>query len=58
MDSISESAIQESPERLMAGCTRIVIAHRLTTILKADRELYETRFRKVPDMESERTQPA
>ena len=79
LDSISESSIQDALEHMMEGRTSIVIAHRLTTILKADsilvvkdgviaeqgthdellakngvyRELYETQFRKVIDMESE-----
>ena len=77
LDSISESAIQDALEAIMEGRTSIVIAHRLTTILKADkilvvkdgviaeegsheellnkggvyRELYETQFRKILDME-------
>ena len=36
LDSISESSIQEALEHMMEGRTSIVIAHRLTTILKAD----------------------
>ncbi len=77
LDSISESAIQDALDVLMKGRTSIVIAHRLTTILKADRifvikdgviaeqggheellekggiykNLYETQFRKILDME-------
>ncbi len=77
LDSISENAIQDALELLMKGRTSIVIAHRLTTILKADcilvvkdgviaekgshesllkaggiyKELYETQFRKVIEME-------
>ena len=39
LDSISESAIQEALDHLMEGRTSIVIAHRLTTILKADKIL-------------------
>ena len=39
LDSISENAIQEALDRIMRGRTSIVIAHRLTTILKADRIL-------------------
>ncbi len=79
LDSISESSIQDALEHMMQGRTSIVIAHRLTTILKADsilvvkdgviaeqgthdellakngvyRELYETQFRKVIEMETE-----
>ena len=79
LDSISESSIQDALEHMMEGRTSIVIAHRLTTILKADsilvvkdgviaeqgthdellakngvyRELYETQFRKVIEMETE-----
>ncbi len=36
LDSISESAIQDALENVMVGRTSIVIAHRLTTVLKAD----------------------
>ncbi len=36
LDSISESSIQDALEHMMEGRTSIVIAHRLTTILKAD----------------------
>ena len=36
LDSISEHAIQDALDHLMEGRTSIVIAHRLTTILKAD----------------------
>ncbi len=39
LDSISENAIQDAMETLMAQRTNIVIAHRLTTILAADRIL-------------------
>ncbi len=37
LDSISESAIQEALEVLMRGRTSITIAHRLSTVLAADR---------------------
>ncbi len=39
LDSISENSIQDALELMMQGRTSIVIAHRLTTILKADRIL-------------------
>ena len=39
LDSITENAIQEALEVLMEGRTSIVIAHRLSTVLKADRIL-------------------
>ena len=39
LDSISENAIQTAMERVMTGRTSIVIAHRLSTVLAADRIL-------------------
>ena len=39
LDSISENAIQTAMERMMAGRTSIVIAHRLSTVLAADQIL-------------------
>ena len=33
----SERAVQHALERLMAGRTTLVVAHRLATVLKADR---------------------
>jgi ATP-binding cassette, subfamily B, bacterial len=37
LDAKSERAVQEALERLMQGRTTIIIAHRLATVLKADR---------------------
>ncbi len=37
LDAESERAVQEALERLMVGRTTLVIAHRLATVLKADR---------------------
>jgi ABC-type multidrug transport system fused ATPase/permease subunit len=37
LDAESESLVQEALERLMSGRTTIVIAHRLSTVVKADR---------------------
>jgi ATP-binding cassette, subfamily B, bacterial MsbA len=39
LDSVSESKVQAAVERLMAGRTTFVIAHRLSTLRKADRIL-------------------
>ncbi|MEQ1952327.1 ABC transporter transmembrane domain-containing protein [Mesorhizobium yinganensis] len=39
LDAESESAVQTALERLMRGRTTLVIAHRLATVLKADRIL-------------------
>lgn len=39
LDSISESAIQDAFERILRGRTSIVIAHRLSTVMRADRIL-------------------
>lgn len=77
LDSINESAIQQALDRILVGRTSIIIAHRLSTVLKADKimvlkdgeivesgthkdlvekngvykDLYETQFRKVLDLE-------
>lgn len=37
LDAQSEHSVQQALERLMAGRTTVVIAHRLATVLKADR---------------------
>lgn len=37
LDSISEARVQEAIERLMQGRTTFIVAHRLSTIRKADR---------------------
>jgi ATP-binding cassette subfamily B protein len=37
LDAQSERAVQQALERLMSGRTTLVIAHRLATVLKADR---------------------
>jgi ATP-binding cassette subfamily B protein len=37
LDAQSERAVQQALERLMDGRTTLVIAHRLATVLKADR---------------------
>jgi ABC-type multidrug transport system fused ATPase/permease subunit len=37
LDSESETQVQEALEKLMAGRTTIVIAHRLSTVMNADR---------------------
>ena len=39
LDAESESLVQSALERLMRGRTTLVIAHRLATVLKADRIL-------------------
>lgn len=39
LDSVSERLVQEALEKLMEGRTSIVIAHRLSTVQKADRIL-------------------
>lgn len=36
LDSASESLVQEALEKMMAGRTCVVVAHRLSTIQKAD----------------------
>ncbi len=39
LDANSEKLVQNALEGLMQNCTTLVIAHRLATILKADRIL-------------------
>ncbi len=45
LDAESERAVQQALDRLMAGRTTLVIAHRLATVLKADRILVLDRGR-------------
>ena len=40
LDAISESEITDAFERLDKGLTKVVIAHRLSTVLKADKIVY------------------
>jgi len=49
LDSESEAAVQDALERLMAGRTTIVIAHRLATVRAADRILVMDRGRIVEE---------
>ncbi len=49
LDAQSERAVQHALERLMAGRTTIVIAHRLATVLKADRIVVMDRGRIVAE---------
>ncbi len=49
LDSESEAAIQEALEPLLKRCTSLVIAHRLSTVLSADRILVMRRGRVVEE---------
>ncbi len=49
LDAESETAVQAALERLMQGRTTLIIAHRLATILKADRILVMDRGRIVEE---------
>ena len=49
LDAHSERAVQQALERLMAGRTTLVIAHRLATVLKADRIVVMERGRIVAE---------
>ncbi|TKR32959.1 ATP-binding cassette domain-containing protein [Luteimonas gilva] len=49
LDAQSERAVQHALERLMAGRTTLVIAHRLATVLKADRIVVMDRGRIVAE---------
>ena len=81
LDSVSESLIQSALSAVMAGRTSLVIAHRLSTVIAADkimviengtitdsgshsellcksekyRLLYETQFKKVIELEKEKS---
>ena len=54
LDSVSEATIQEAMERLMAGRTSLVIAHRLSTVCEMDRILVFDHGRIVEDGPHER----
>jgi subfamily B ATP-binding cassette protein MsbA len=47
LDSIAEAKVQRSIERLMQGRTTLVVAHRLSTLRRADRILVLDRGRRV-----------
>ncbi|HEY3851581.1 MAG TPA: ABC transporter transmembrane domain-containing protein [Steroidobacteraceae bacterium] len=47
LDAESERLVQEALERLMQGRTTIIIAHRLATVLKADRIIVMDHGRKI-----------
>ncbi|MDQ2703048.1 MAG: ABC transporter transmembrane domain-containing protein [Pseudomonadota bacterium] len=49
LDAQSERAVQQALENLMAGRTTVVIAHRLATVLKADRIVVMDRGRIVAE---------
>ena len=49
LDAQSERAVQHALENLMAGRTTVVIAHRLATVLKADRIVVMDRGRTVAE---------
>ena len=49
LDAESERAVQQALERLAAGRTTLVIAHRLATVLKADRIVVMERGRIVAE---------
>jgi ATP-binding cassette subfamily B protein len=49
LDAQSERAVQQALERLMHGRTTLVIAHRLATVLKADRIVVMDRGRVVAE---------
>ena len=49
LDSESEAAVKEASERLMAGRTTLVIAHRLATVAGLDRLLVFDRGRMIED---------
>jgi ATP-binding cassette subfamily B protein IrtB len=40
LDPVNEAAVHQGIERLMAGCTVVMVAHRLRTVRRADRVVF------------------
>src|SRR5690606_17984894 len=49
LDPVNEAAVHEGIERLMAGRTVVLVAHRLPTVQRADRVVFLDRGRIVED---------